>query len=399
MKRICLFVCFVFVCFVAITHADAQAVSGTIVDNQGGQWAYAVVSFTLLNPSGQRPVNTQTGGPVIIPPPLTANSSGFFTTSLAGNNIIVPFGTQWVPHICPFNPGLQCQTLQPFTLTLPIDISSLITAQLNPVPIGDPFLFPLSHNGITGRSNLNGSAYYDVTTSGLYVRNPASSGYSQVGSFVNGSPVCTLATGCGSVPGPTYPAAGIGVSTGTAWGTSIAPATLATWPAVGIPVSTGTAWGTSIAAANVPLLNAAINTFTGSVVAGGSYTNFNPSLAAGSTLYSFLTGISNTTDSAFLWGFHNTGTAGSNYGVLQVAGGAEIDVGFGGTLTANGSLFCQQNGNGCPAALAALPILSASAATRRAKACHKGSTWIDGDYLVICIAKNAPKRVKLEAMQ
>lgn len=42
---------------------------------------------------------------------------------------------------------------------------------------------------------------------------------------------------------------------------TINPATLATWPAAGIPVSTGTAWGTSIAAANVPLLNAA-NTFT-----------------------------------------------------------------------------------------------------------------------------------------
>ena len=43
-----------------------------------------------------------------------------------------------------------------------------------------------------------------------------------------------------------FPATGIGVSTGTAWGASINPATLATWPAVGIPVSTGTAWGASM---------------------------------------------------------------------------------------------------------------------------------------------------------
>jgi hypothetical protein len=58
---------------------------------------------------------------------------------------------------------------------------------------------------------------------------------------VNGSPVLTVATGGG---GMVYPGAGVGVSTGSAWGTSINPA-------------------------NIPLLNAA-NTFTGNQTINGN---------------------------------------------------------------------------------------------------------------------------------
>jgi len=58
-----------------------------------------------------------------------------------------------------------------------------------------------------------------------------------------------------------YPAAGVTVSTGTAWATPIDPATLATYPAAGVPVSTGTAWATPIDPATIPRTNTA-NTFT-----------------------------------------------------------------------------------------------------------------------------------------
>jgi hypothetical protein len=47
-------------------------------------------------------------------------------------------------------------------------------------------------------------------------------------------------------PAQVYPGAGIGVSTGTAWGTSINPSTLATFPPAGLANSTGSAWGTPI---------------------------------------------------------------------------------------------------------------------------------------------------------
>ena len=58
-----------------------------------------------------------------------------------------------------------------------------------------------------------------------------------------------------------YPPAGIAVSTGTAWGTAINPATLATYPPAGVAVSTGTAWGAAIPAADIARLSVA-NTFT-----------------------------------------------------------------------------------------------------------------------------------------
>jgi len=61
-------------------------------------------------------------------------------------------------------------------------------------------------------------------------------GYGPTSAFtIGGSPICTLATGCG---------------------------TSMVYPGAGVPVSTGTAWGTSIPAANIPLLPAN-NIFTG----------------------------------------------------------------------------------------------------------------------------------------
>jgi len=68
---------------------------------------------------------------------------------------------------------------------------------------------------------------------------------------VANSPVRTFAN-TPEGEGPSYPPAGIGISTGTSWvEDSIDPASLATWPGVGIPVSTGAAWGPSLAAASL----------------------------------------------------------------------------------------------------------------------------------------------------
>jgi hypothetical protein len=73
-----------------------------------------------------------------------------------------------------------------------------------------------------------------------------------------------------NTPDQAFPAAGIGVSTGTAWGASIDPATLATWPSAGIAVSTGSAWGVPIAPTDVPRISAGTNTFTGNMVVDGT---------------------------------------------------------------------------------------------------------------------------------
>ena len=84
---------------------------------------------------------------------------------------------------------------------------------------------------------------------------------------VDDSPVRTFAnTPDGPGQGMVWPTIGIPVSLGSTWqNPSIDPASLAIWPATGIPVSTGAAWGASIPAANVPLLDAAINNFTGEI--------------------------------------------------------------------------------------------------------------------------------------
>ena len=127
---------------------------------------------------------------------------------------------------------------------------------------------------------------------------------------VAGSPVRTF----DNTPTPVaqvYPGIGIGVSTGSAWGTSIDPATLQgkltltttgnsgpatlagnilnipqysggagmVYPPAGIPNSTGSAWGTSIDPATIARTNAA-NTFTAAQTVQGAITASGDVIAA-----------------------------------------------------------------------------------------------------------------------
>lgn len=111
--------------------------------------------------------------------------------------------------------------------------------------------------------------------------------------LVDNSPVRTFANTGDPSTGMTFPPAGIGVSTGTAWQpTSISPASLATWPAVGIPVSNGAAWGTSIDPATVPLL-AVPNIFSAPQTAPFFLATglVNPALTDGTALFSFATPV------------------------------------------------------------------------------------------------------------
>ena len=88
---------------------------------------------------------------------------------------------------------------------------------------------------------------------------------------VANSPVRTFANSP-DTEGPSFPPAGIGISTGTAWDIeSIDPATLATWPPAGIAVSTGTAWDTPINAADLAHLSLA-NIFTAAQTVQGNLT-------------------------------------------------------------------------------------------------------------------------------
>ena len=101
------------------------------------------------------------------------------------------------------------------------------------------------------------------------------------------------------------------------------------YPPAGIAVSTGTAWGTSIPAADVALLNAA-NTFTtdqtfngtGSFVKGLSL--MNPGLAVGDRQLLVIGVDAGAYDGAY-FGFSNVAGSGgtSHLGVMSLLGGQE----------------------------------------------------------------------------
>ena len=165
----------------------AVAVSGQVTDTANIIWSFAVLQFFLVVPSGQTPIDLATGLVIPTPPPVVANAGGNFSISLQPNSTIVP-ASQWSVSIFPFNDMMQGQTMQPFTVSGALSLTAQILAQLQPISLNNPLLIPLSHNGATGRSNFNGSAYFDVNTQALMLRNPATNSYVSIGSALPPAP-------------------------------------------------------------------------------------------------------------------------------------------------------------------------------------------------------------------
>lgn len=149
----------------------------------------------------------------------------------------------------------------------------------------------------------------------------------------------------------TYPAAGIAVSTGSAWGTPINPAVLATWPSAGVPVSTGTTWSPSIATTDIARLSLAnafgpVQTFgTGNVLQigniAGTFTGV-PSIKSGSGNISLNAAAAGqlylNIDGGTLIHFGNG--AGASVGQIDASGNLIVS----GNLTANSSTGYLNNG-------------------------------------------------------
>ena len=184
------------------------AVTGQVTDATGINWPFAVLQFFLVVPSGQKPIDLATGLVIPTPPPIVAGANALFTINLQANSTIVP-DSQWCLTIFPFNDMMAGQTLQPFTVSGALNLTARIATQLAAIDI-TTLVVPLSHNGAVGRSSFNGSTYFDVVTQQLMVRNPATGAYLPIGPTA-------------AVP-QVYPAAGLAVSTGTAWQASISPA-------------------------------------------------------------------------------------------------------------------------------------------------------------------------------
>lgn len=80
--------------------AQSSVTSGTVTEVGGVVWAYATVTATLVNPSGQPPINIISGLAVATMKTATANSSGLFSVTVDRNDEIVPSGTSWNYTVC-----------------------------------------------------------------------------------------------------------------------------------------------------------------------------------------------------------------------------------------------------------------------------------------------------------
>lgn len=212
----------------------STTVTGILRDSSGQLWTNAPIQV-IFQP------NQSTSGPYIwsggnfngMPPIIKTDASGSFSIILPANSEIVPSGSYWQFIIGP-SATLPAIVFNLTLITGSLDISALFAIKAAP-GITQSLFVPRAYSDTEVIVPPNsGQLYYDVTNKALK--------YYENGIWN------ALATG-GGAPVMVYPSAGIGVSTGTAWTTSIDPAT-------------------------VPRLNV-VNTFTQSQIVGGIVDNGN----------------------------------------------------------------------------------------------------------------------------
>lgn len=162
-----------------ITPLLIASVNGQVIDAAGNPWGFAVLQFSLFVPSGQKPIELSTGLVIPNPPPVVCDASGNFATALQKTDSVVP-GALWQLIIFPFNNRYSGHILEPFQMLGPLNLTSMIQAQLPP-HVDTPLVLPMSNSGTVGQSPLNGSVYFDVEAQELFVRNPATGTYIPIG--------------------------------------------------------------------------------------------------------------------------------------------------------------------------------------------------------------------------
>ena len=159
------------------------SVSGQVKDTAGNLWGFAIIQFSLFNPSGQPVIELSTGLVIPNPEPIVCDGTGNFSDALQKTDSIVPAGCLWQLTIFPFNNQRNGQTLAPFLLTAPINsvtMTAMISTQLRP-HTDPPLVIPMSNSGSAGQSTLNGSVYFDVETGKLMLMDPATGNYIVIG--------------------------------------------------------------------------------------------------------------------------------------------------------------------------------------------------------------------------
>jgi hypothetical protein len=244
--------------------------------------------------------------PLTLTAPTTVNT-GTNNLIIGGSTGTIYLGASTPANAVRITPGTYRATLQwPTALVISGNLDNLDstygagdfvapTGVLNrPPQLGSQYtaLFAHTTDGSTGRSLQTAWNYGDsVAVSRLFIRNGTGAGWTPWTELLHDDGAGNLAI------------------SGTLTAGSVSAPNLATWPAAGVPVSTGTAWGTSIAAAVLARTNAS-NTFgaaqifspnnsTG-ITAPGSGLTIAWNLSAGAGETDFVNSVASGTR-AFAW--------------------------------------------------------------------------------------------------
>lgn len=211
----------------ALAAANTATVEGTLIDSDGQEWALATWYATPVSPTSKplfldgTPVPTFSG---------QLSESGVFSGVIGLTSMMQPAGTTFRIEVHSATSAPASVVSRVRIVSTPFDLGAMLSPLVQaPRITAAPLVYAYNETEIVGASN--GSGFINTTNAEAFV-------------FVGGVWV-PLAAGS---PTPDYPGPGIAVSTGTGWGASITPATLATYPPAGLPQSTGTAWGASLAA-------------------------------------------------------------------------------------------------------------------------------------------------------
>jgi hypothetical protein len=189
----------------------SSIVSGILRDSSGQLWTNAPIQVIFQPNQGAAGPYVWSGGNFnSMPPIFKTDSSGHFSTTLPANSEIVPAGSYWQFIIGP-SATFPAVVLNLSLITGSLDISAQFSVKAPPAIIQSLFVPRAYSDPEVIVPPNSGQLYYDVTNKALK--------YYENGIWNS------LATAAGA-PVMVFPAVGIGVSTGNAWGTSIDPATV-----------------------------------------------------------------------------------------------------------------------------------------------------------------------------
>ena len=195
--------------------ANATTVTGTVNNIEGSPVANAVVRFQLVNVGNQN-MPRQTGTNIIVPETQTAttDSSGQFTITITGNDVITPSGTLYLIHIN--GPGFSYGPFYYSITGTSEDLSSLtpVATFSNTPSQVSPSAMPALTGDVTSTagsvSTTVGALHFGVTQLPLSSTAPSSSQFLQW----NGSAIVGGTPAFSQLSGTLDPAAQLGTGSG-----------------------------------------------------------------------------------------------------------------------------------------------------------------------------------------